>query len=53
MVGHGCHVEHANGTIRLVRRALSIYNGVVKRRLKPVPSTTALDTIAACGDVNH
>jgi hypothetical protein len=26
---------------------------VVKRRLKPVPSTTALDTIAACGDVNH
>lgn len=48
--------EHANQTIRLTTRQAIQYHGVVKRDLKKTVAEinqAALDTIAACGDVNR
>jgi len=48
--------EHANRTIRLTTRQAIQYHGVVKRDLKKTVAEinqSALDTIAACGDVNR
>lgn len=48
--------EHANRTIRLTTRQAIQYHGVVKRDLKQTVAEinqAALDTIAACGDVNR
>lgn len=47
---------HANQTIRLTTRQAIQYHGVVKRNLKQTVAEinqAALDTIAACGDVNR
>ncbi len=47
---------HANQTIRLTTRQAVQYHGVVKRNLKQTVAEinqAALDTIAACGDVNR
>ena len=46
----------ANGTIRLTTRQAIQYHGVVKRELRQTIrdiNRAALDTIAACGDVNR
>ncbi len=48
--------EFANNTIRLTTRQAVQFHGVIKRNLKQTISDinrTALDTLAACGDVNR
>lgn len=48
--------RHANGSIRLTTRQAVQFHGVIKRDLKPTIAAinkAALDTIAACGDVNR
>ncbi len=48
--------EFANGSIRLTTRQAIQFHGVIKRRLKATIrdiNRAALDTIAACGDVNR
>ena len=48
--------EYANDTVRLTTRQAIQYHGVVKRNLKTTMAEinqVALDTIAACGDVNR
>lgn len=47
---------HANGSIRLTTRQAVQFHGVIKRDLKQTIAEinqTALDTLAACGDVNR
>lgn len=48
--------EYANGSIRLTTRETIQYHGVIKsnlRRSMQAINAAALDTIAACGDVNR
>lgn len=48
--------EYANGTLRLTTRETFQYHGVIKSNLKRTMQAingAALDTIAACGDVNR
>jgi sulfite reductase (NADPH) hemoprotein beta-component len=48
--------EHANGTIKLTTRQAFQFHGVIKSRLKRSIARinqAAMDTIAACGDVNR
>jgi sulfite reductase (NADPH) hemoprotein beta-component len=48
--------EHANGTIKLTTRQAFQLHGVIKRNLKRSIARinqAAMDTIAACGDVNR
>ena len=47
---------YANGTLRLTTRETFQYHGVIKSNLKSTMqaiNTAALDTLAACGDVNR
>ncbi len=47
---------YANGTLRLTTRETFQYHGVIKSNLKRTMqaiNTAALDTLAACGDVNR
>jgi sulfite reductase (NADPH) hemoprotein beta-component len=47
---------YANGTLRLTTRATFQYHGVIKsnlRRTMQAINAAAIDTIAACGDVNR
>ena len=47
---------YANGTLRLTTRATFQYHGIIKSNLKRTMqaiNAAALDTIAACGDVNR
>jgi sulfite reductase (NADPH) hemoprotein beta-component len=47
---------YANGTLRLTTRETFQYHGVIKSNMKRTMqaiNTAALDTIAACGDVNR
>ncbi|HET6305649.1 MAG TPA: NADPH-dependent assimilatory sulfite reductase hemoprotein subunit, partial [Rhodopila sp.] len=49
-------VERGNGTIRLTTRETVQFHGVLKGNLQPLMQgldDVALDTIAACGDVNR
>jgi sulfite reductase (NADPH) hemoprotein beta-component len=49
-------MRYANHTLRLTTRATFQYHGVIKSNLKRTMqaiNTAALDTIAACGDVNR
>lgn len=48
--------DYANGSIRLTTRQAIQFHGVIKRELKQsiaAINSSALDTIAACGDVNR
>jgi sulfite reductase (NADPH) hemoprotein beta-component len=48
--------QFANGTIKLTTRQAFQFHGVIKSNLKPTIAAinqAALDTIAACGDVNR
>lgn len=48
--------SHANGTIKLTTRQAFQFHGIIKRNLKASMqkiNQVALDTIAACGDVNR
>ncbi|MGB4865082.1 MAG: NADPH-dependent assimilatory sulfite reductase hemoprotein subunit [Hyphomicrobium sp.] len=48
--------EYANGSLRLTTRETFQYHGVIKSNLKRTMqaiNSVALDTIAACGDVNR
>ncbi len=48
--------ERANGTIRLTTRETVQFHGILKGNLRPLMQgldAVALDTIAACGDVNR
>lgn len=49
-------LRHANGSLRLTTRQAIQFHGVIKQNLKQTMrdiNATALDTIAACGDVNR
>ncbi|MEI6175783.1 MAG: NADPH-dependent assimilatory sulfite reductase hemoprotein subunit, partial [Verrucomicrobiota bacterium] len=48
--------EYANGTIKLTTRQAFQFHGIIKKRLKTTIkeiNRCAMDTIAACGDVNR
>lgn len=48
--------QYANGTIKLTTRQAFQFHGVIKKRLKSTIkeiNQVAMDTIAACGDVNR